>query len=57
MKVWSYIFLARILDLDCERDKAVEYYRQALKVGDDTRGAQAVAQGGLAKAYGAEACR
>jgi hypothetical protein len=56
MKVWSYIYLARIFDLECERERAVEYYRQALKVGDNTRNAQSVAQEGLNKPYG-DGCR
>ena len=56
MKVWSYIFLARIFDLECSRDRAVEYYRQAIKVGDNTRNAQAAAREGVQKAYG-DGCR
>ena len=56
MKVWSYIFLARIFDLECLRDRAVEYYRQAIKVGDNTRNAQAAAREGAQKAYG-DGCR
>jgi len=56
MKVWSYIYLARIFDLGCARDRAVEYYQQATKVGDNTRNAQAAAREGMAKPYG-DACR
>jgi tetratricopeptide (TPR) repeat protein len=56
MKVWSYIFLGRIFDLECERERALEYYQQAVKVADDTRNAQAAAKEGLAKPYG-DACR
>jgi tetratricopeptide (TPR) repeat protein len=52
MKVWAYIYLARIFDLDCNRPRAVEYYQQALKVGDNTRNAQAVARDGVQKAFG-----
>ncbi len=52
MKVWSYIYLARIFDLQCNRDRAIEYYQQAVKVGDDTRNAQAAARGGIQAAYG-----
>ena len=52
MKVWSYIYLARIFDLQCNRDRAIEYYQQALKVGDDTRNAQAVAREGVQTPYG-----
>jgi tetratricopeptide (TPR) repeat protein len=56
MKVWSYIYLARIFDLDCNRDRAVQYYQQATKVGDNTRNAQAAAREGLEKPYG-NGCR
>ena len=40
MKVWSYIYLGRIFDLECNRARAIEYYQQAVKVGDDTRKAR-----------------
>jgi tetratricopeptide (TPR) repeat protein len=56
MKVWAYIYLARIFDLECNRARALEYYQQALKVGDNTRNAQAVAREGTNKAYG-DGCR
>ena len=56
MKVWSYIYLARIFDLDCNRERAVQYYQQATKVQDNTRNAQAAARQGLEKPYG-DACR
>ncbi len=56
MKVWSFIYLGRIEDLECNRDRAVEYYRQAIQQGDNTRNAQAIAREGVDKAYG-EACR
>jgi tetratricopeptide (TPR) repeat protein len=56
MKVWSYIYLARIFDLDCDRERAVQYYQQAAKVQDDTRNAQAAARQGLEKPYG-DGCR
>ena len=52
MKVWSYIYLGRIFDLECNRDRAVEYYQQAIKVGDNSRDAQAAAADGVQKAYG-----
>jgi tetratricopeptide (TPR) repeat protein len=52
MKVWSYIYLARIFDLECSRPRAREYYEQAIKVGDDTRNAQAAAREGIQKPYG-----
>jgi tetratricopeptide (TPR) repeat protein len=56
MRVWSYIYLARIFDLQCNRDRAVEYYQQAVKVGDDTRNAQAAAREGIETAYG-DSCK
>ena len=55
MKVWAYVYLARILDLQCERERAVENYRQAVKLGDNTRNAQSAAQDGIKKPYG-DAC-
>jgi tetratricopeptide (TPR) repeat protein len=56
MRVWSYVFMARIFDLECNRERAVEYYQQAIKVGDNTRNAQTAARDGLSKPYG-DACR
>lgn len=56
MRVWSYVFMARIFDLECNRQRAVEYYQQATKVGDNTRNAQSAAKDGIAKPYG-DACR
>jgi len=55
MKVWAYVYLARILDLECARERAVENYRQAVKLGDNTRNAQSAAQEGIKKPYG-DAC-
>jgi len=52
MKVWAYIYLARIFDIECNRDRAVQYYQQAIKVGDNTRNAQAAAQEGITKPFG-----
>ncbi len=56
MKVWSYIYLGRIFDLECNRGRAVEYYQQAIKVADNTRNAQAAARAGVGKPYG-DACK
>jgi tetratricopeptide (TPR) repeat protein len=56
IKVWSYIYLARIFDLECDRARALEYYQQAVKVGDNTRNAQAAARDGVQKPYG-DNCR
>jgi tetratricopeptide (TPR) repeat protein len=52
MKVWAYIYLARIFDIECNRERALEYYQQAVKVGDDTRNAQAAAREGIEQSYG-----
>jgi tetratricopeptide (TPR) repeat protein len=56
MKVWAYIYLARIFDLECNRPRALEYYQQSLKVGDNTRNAQNVARDGVQKPYG-DSCK
>jgi hypothetical protein len=56
MKVWAYIYLARIFDLSCNRARALEYYQQAIKVGDNTRNAQTAAREGIQKPYGGS-CR
>jgi tetratricopeptide (TPR) repeat protein len=56
MKVWSYIYLGRIADLQCQRERATEYYQQAIATGDNTRDAQALAKSGLTKAFG-DQCR
>jgi tetratricopeptide (TPR) repeat protein len=56
MKVWAYIYLAQLFDLGCERERALEYYEQAVKIGDNTRNAQDVARQGIAAPYG-DACR
>src|SRR5215475_5748 len=44
MKTWSYIYLGRIADLECERERAVEYYQQAIEVGNNSQNAQAAAR-------------
>jgi tetratricopeptide (TPR) repeat protein len=52
MKVWSQIFIGRIQDIGCEREAAVERYRAALEIGDDTNNARAAAQSGIGAPYG-----
>ncbi len=52
MRVWSHIYMGRIHDLQCEREEALEQYRLALDVGDDTQGAQAAAAGAIDQAFG-----
>jgi tetratricopeptide (TPR) repeat protein len=56
VKVWAYIYLGRIADLDCERARALDYYRQAIEVGDNTRNAQGIARDGINKPWG-DVCR
>jgi tetratricopeptide (TPR) repeat protein len=48
---WSHIYLGRILDLQEERDAAVEQYRAALQAGSTLPEAKAAAERGLKKAY------
>lgn len=58
MKVWAYIYRGRLSDLECERDKALSYYQQAVQVGNDSQNAQAAARDGLQKPYGGgDACK
>ncbi|HEX5000004.1 MAG TPA: tetratricopeptide repeat protein [Terriglobia bacterium] len=52
IKVWAQIYLGRLDDLECRRPQAVEHYQEAIKLGDDTRNAQAIAREGVAKAFG-----
>jgi hypothetical protein len=35
------LYLGRMFDLHCERDRAVEYYQQAVKAGDATAASRA----------------
>lgn len=55
-KTWSYIYLGHIADLLCQRDRATEYYKQAVKAGGDSLNAQASAKSGIEKAFG-DQCR
>jgi hypothetical protein len=41
-----------IFDQECHRDRAIQYYQQAIKVGDNTRNAQAAALDGTKKPFG-----
>lgn len=52
MKVWSLILLGRIYDLECDRDRAVEFYQRALGTGDDSRNARNAAREALEKPFG-----
>ena len=48
---WSHIYLGRILDLQDDRDAAVEQYQAALKAGDTSADTRAAAERGLHSAY------
>jgi tetratricopeptide (TPR) repeat protein len=51
-KVWAYIYLGRIFDMEKNREEALRQYQAAIALGDDTRNAQAVAQKGLSESFG-----
>ncbi len=57
IKVWSHIFLARICDVELNRNEAVEHYRAAVELGDNTRNAQEVAQKGLKEPFSGKRSR
>lgn len=48
---WSHIYLGRMLDLDCKRDKAVSEYQQALAVRDGQQDTRLAAERGVKTAY------
>jgi tetratricopeptide (TPR) repeat protein len=52
MVVWSHVYLGRIEDLSCNREAALDHYRNAVGAGNDTGGAQAAARQGLEAQYG-----
>lgn len=51
MVAWSHIYLARIFDLQENRDAALQHYRAALAAGDTTPDTRAAAERGLAQPY------
>jgi tetratricopeptide (TPR) repeat protein len=51
-RTWAHIYLGRILDFRCDRAAAVENYRKAVSMGDNTQGAQSKAEEGLTRPYG-----
>ena len=51
-KVWAHIYLARLHDLEGERERALQEYQAAIDIGDNTRNAQEVAQRGLSRPFG-----
>jgi tetratricopeptide (TPR) repeat protein len=52
MRTWAHIHLGHILDFNCNRAGALENYRSAIRLGDNTQNAQSRAQEGLVKPYG-----
>ncbi len=48
---WSHIYLGRILDIQENRDGALEHYRAALAAGDPTPDTKIAAEKGLAAPY------
>ncbi|MGA3130707.1 MAG: hypothetical protein ABSD59_07895 [Terracidiphilus sp.] len=48
---WSHIYLGRVLDLECNRDKAVTEYKAALDVRDGRLDTRLAAERGLKTAY------
>jgi len=51
MVAWSHIYLARILDLQENREEALKHYRAALAAGDDKPDTKTAAERGLQKPY------
>ncbi|MGO9211454.1 MAG: hypothetical protein ACLP2H_15165 [Terriglobales bacterium] len=51
MIAWSHIYLARILDLEENREEALKHYHAALAAGDDKPDTKAAAERGLQQAY------
>ena len=52
MIVWSHIFLGQLYDIGCERESALEQYRLAIRIGDDSQDAQTAARAGRAAPFG-----
>jgi len=48
---WSHIYLGRMQDLQCERDLAVEEYKQAMATRDGQLDTRLAAERGLKQAY------
>ncbi len=48
---WSHIYLGRILDLQDEREAAIEQYKAALSAGDSSPDTRAAAERGLQSPY------
>ena len=54
---WSHIYLGRLLDLEENRDSALQHYRAALAAGDNTPDTRMAAERGLKEPYQAPAVR
>jgi hypothetical protein len=50
-KVWAHIYLARIYDVEKNRDEAIRQYQAVLALGDNTRNAQEIAQKGVQEPF------
>jgi hypothetical protein len=46
---WSHIYIARILDLKCNRDSALSHYRAALNSGDPAQDVKTAADKGISE--------
>lgn len=53
VRVWSHIYLGRILDLEDRRQDALQQYQSAIDIGDNSRNAQEVARRGLEEPFSA----
>ena len=51
VEVWSHIYMGKIYDLTGQRDRAVNEYNQAIRLKDDTGGAQEEARKYLSQPY------
>lgn len=51
MVAWSHIYLGRIMDIQEQRDAAVQQYHAALAAGDSTPDTKTAAERGLAQPY------
>jgi len=51
MLAWSHIYLARIFDIQEDRESALKHYNAALNVGDTAPDTKAAAERGLEKPY------
>jgi hypothetical protein len=56
MQTWSHIHIGHILDFKCQRQAAIDNYKKALEIGDNSKNARGTAERDLAKPFGGE-CR